>query len=214
MIDLLDSVLTRFWIKFTNFLPDLFGGLFILVIGFLIAGILKKLIITLFTFLRIDNLLQKSKLMERQQVRWWEQIIAEIGKWTIIILFLIPTLEIWNLSKATLVLNQFLLYLPNVLIAVIIGFIGIIVANLVADLVRHSISSTGSSAAGAMAVGAKSTVLFFAALIVLNQLGVAQDLVRILFTGIVAMLALAGGLAFGLGGKEIAKEILEELKKK
>ncbi len=48
----------------------------------------------------------------------------------------------------------------------------------------------------------------------MNQLGVAQDLIRILFTGIVAMLALAGGLAFGLGGKEIAKEILEELKKK
>jgi hypothetical protein len=56
-------------------------------------------------------------------------------------------------------------------------------------------------------------VLFFTALVVLNQLGVAQDLIRILFTGIVAMFVLAFGLAFGLGGKDLAKEILEEIKK-
>jgi hypothetical protein len=56
--------------------------------------------------------------------------------------------------------------------------------------------------------------MFFTILVVLNQLGVAQDLIRILFTGIVALLALAGGLAFGLGGQTAAKEILEEVRNK
>ncbi|MFN4212796.1 MAG: mechanosensitive ion channel family protein [Microgenomates group bacterium] len=214
MIELINSVITRFWVRLVNFLPDFFGGLLILIAGFIVAGIIRKLIITLLIFLRVDTLLQKARLLARNQVKLWEEIIAEIAKWTIVILFLVPTLEIWGLSKATVVLNQFLFYLPNVLVAVIIGFVGIVVANLVADLVKHSITTTGATSAAAMAVAAKSTVLFFTALIVLNQLGVAQDLIRILFTGIVAMLALAGGLAFGLGGRDLAKEILEELKKK
>jgi len=65
-----------------------------------------------------------------------------------------------------------------------------------------------------MATLAKYVILVFTGLVVLNQLGVAQDLIRILFTGIVSMIAIAGGLAFGLGGQSAAKEFLEELKKK
>jgi hypothetical protein len=60
----------------------------------------------------------------------------------------------------------------------------------------------------------RGIILFFTALVVLNQLGVAQDLIRILFTGIVFMVTIAGGLAFGLGGKDLARDILMELKKK
>jgi len=141
-------------------------------------------------------------------------VLAELVKWTIIILFLIPTLETWGLSKATEVLNQFLFYIPNVIVAVIIGFVGIVISNLAADLVRQSVKSAGDSASGSLAVFTRSTIMFFTVLIMLNQLGVAQDLIRIFFTGLVTMLAIAGGLAFGLGGKEYAKEILDELKKK
>jgi small-conductance mechanosensitive channel len=68
------------------------------------------------------------------------------------------------------------------------------------------------SVARPMANMAKYTILVFAALAVLNQLGVAQSLIQILFTGIVFMVALAGGLAFGLGGQEVAKELLSDLK--
>jgi hypothetical protein len=152
-------------------------------------------------------------LMQRAEVHIWEQVIAEIIRWTIIILFLIPTLESWGLSRATVVLNQMLLYIPNVIIAVITIFVGIIAANLVSDVVRQSVKSVGNTSAQSLAMFAKGIVMFFTILVALNQLGVAQDLIRILFTGIIAMIALAGGLAFGLGGKETAKEILEYLKK-
>ncbi len=130
------------------------------------------------------------------------------------VLFLIPTLEVWGLSRATAVLNQFLFYLPNVIVAVVIAFIGLLASNLTADLVRHSIRTIGSTSANAIAVSAKGAIIFFTVLVVLNQLGVAQDLIRILFTGIIAMLTIAGGLAFGLGGKDIAKDCLEELRKR
>jgi len=214
MFDSTNFILVRFWSKFINYLPDFFGGLLIVLTGYFVATILKKLLLTILAFSRIDSILNKTKLITQREVRLWEGVLAELVKWTIIILFLIPTLETWGLSKATEVLNQFLFYIPNVIVAVIIGFVGIVISNLAADLVRQSVKSAGDSASGSLAVFTRSTIMFFTILIMLNQLGVAQDLIRIFFTGLVTMLAIAGGLAFGLGGKEYAKEILDELKKK
>ncbi|MCX7881560.1 MAG: hypothetical protein N2482_03595 [Patescibacteria group bacterium] len=214
MIQPINEVLTKFWVKFLNYLPDFSLGLLILLIGLLVAGIVKKVLITLFNFFKLERIFSKTGILEKNIVKSWIEILGEILRWTIIILFLVPTLEIWGLSKATAVINQLLFYLPNVIVAVIIGFVGLIIANLVADVVRHSVKTVGSVFANSLAVFSKGIVIFFTILVVLNQLGVAQDLIRILFTGIVAMLSLAGGLAFGLGGKEIAKELLEELRKK
>lgn len=214
MIAAVNSILQQFWVSFVNFIPDLFGGLIILVIGLIIANLLKRLLLTLFEFFRFERFFAQAKTMDKGEVKLWEEVVVEILRWTVVVLFLIPTLEVWGLSRATVVLNEILFYLPNVLIAVIIGFFGLVVSNLVSDLVKRWVKTLGSTSANALAVFAKTVIVFFTALVVLNQLGVAQDLVRILFTGIVGMLALAGGLAFGLGGKEMAKDVLDELKTK
>jgi len=214
MFETTNGALYSFWVKFVNYLPDFFGGLLILIVGYIVSIIARKLLLTILRFFRVDALLNKTKLISQKEVRLWEEILAELIRWTIIILFLIPTLETWGLSKATSVLNQFLFYIPNVIVSVIIGFVGIVVSNLAANLVKQGAKAAGDSASHTLAVFARSTILFFSVLIMLNQLGVAQDLIRIFFTGIVAMLALAGGLAFGLGGKDSAKELLDTIKKK
>ncbi len=214
MIDIANNAVTKFWTKFIDFLPDFFGGLLILAVGVIIASLLKKFLIGILKFLKIDSIIERTKLLTKDEVRIWEEILAEVIRWTVIVLFLIPTLEAWRLSRATAVLNQLLFYLPNVIVAVIIGFVGLVTANLVSDLVKHSTKSVGAVAANTLAALARATIIFFTILIILNQLGVAQDLIRILFTGIVAMLALAGGLAFGLGGRDLARELLESLKSK
>jgi hypothetical protein len=195
-------------------MPNLFGGLLILVVGLLIGSIVKQLIMTVVTFSKIDLLFHKTKLIKKEEVNIWTEVLSEILKWMLIIVFLVPALEVWGLSRATAVVNQILFYLPNVVVAVVIAFVGILAANLTADLVRHSVKTMGSTASNSLAVFTRWAIMFFTVLVVLNQLGVAQDLIRILFTGIVAMLSLAGGLAFGLGGKEAAKEMLEELRNK
>lgn len=214
MIDIINSILIDFIRKTTEFLPNLISGVFIILVGFLIGGLVKKLLLSLFSFVRLDSLFQKTRLIEKKEVKVWEEVLTEVLRWTIIVLFLIPAFEIWGLSRATVVLNQFLFYLPNVIVAVIIAFVGLVTSNLGADLVKSGARTVGAASASALAVFTKWLILFFTTLVVLNQLGVAQDLVRILFTGIVVMIALAGGLAFGLGGQTVAKEILEELKNK
>ena len=214
MLDVINNIIVNFLQKFFGFLPLFFTGLIILTIGVLLSTLLKHALLSVFTFIRFDAILEKMRLMRRAEVRIWQDVLSEILKWTVVILFLIPTLEVWNLSRATVVINQFLFYLPNVSVAVVIGFVGLIASNLGYDLVKHSVKTIGATSANTLSVFTKWLIIFFTILVVLNQLGVAQDLVRILFTGIVVMVALAGGLAFGLGGKDIARDILEELRNK
>ncbi len=213
MFEPVTDIVFEFVTQLTEFLPNFVGGLIIFIIGIIIASALRSLFSTFFRFFRFSTILERMRLMQKGEVQLWEQVIAEIIRWAVVIVFLIPTLEAWGLQRATVVINQFLLYIPNVIIAVIITFVGIVSANLVSDVVRQSVRGIGKTSAHTIAIFAKGTVLFFTVLIVLNQLGVAQDLIRILFTGIVAMVAIAGGLAFGLGGKESAKEVLEYIKK-
>lgn len=214
LIDTVNSIVQPFWKSFVTFLPILFGGLLILLIGLIVANVLKSILITLFSFLKLERLFQGTKAIEKGEIKLWEDVIAEIVRWTVIILFLIPTLQVWGLSEATTVLNQILFYIPNVVIAVVIGFVGLVSSNLVANVVRRTIKTLGSTTANTLAVFTKSVIVFFTILVVLNQLGVAQDIIRILLTGIIGMLALAGGLAFGLGGKDMARDLLSELTKK
>ncbi|PIY69513.1 hypothetical protein COY90_00240 [Candidatus Roizmanbacteria bacterium CG_4_10_14_0_8_um_filter_39_9] len=214
MFDSTNDIIGRFWYRFINYLPEFFGGLLILIIGVVIAALLKKIITTLLRFIKIESILHRTNLITSKEVKLWQNVLVELMKWTVIILFLIPTLETWGLRGAISVLNQFLFYLPNVIVAVIIGFVGIIASNLFSDLVKNSVASVGTTSANTLTAFTKTTIIFFTILVMMNQLGVAQDLVRIFFTGIVAMLAIAGGLAFGLGGKDSAKEILNELKKR
>ena len=214
LIDTVNSIVQPFWKSFVSFLPVLFGGLLILIIGLVVANLLKGILITLFSFLKLERLFQSTKAIEKGEVKLWEDVIAEIVRWTVIILFLIPTLQVWGLSEATTVLNQILFYIPNVVIAVVIGFVGLVSSNLLANVVKRTIKTLGSTTANTLAVFTKSVIVFFTILVVLNQLGLAQDIIRILLTGIIGMLALAGGLAFGLGGKDIARDLLSELTKK
>lgn len=214
MFGVLNSILINFLQRLVNFLPNFFGGFLILLVGIFLAEVLRKLFLSLLRFFKIDVILSKTGVANKSEINVWKDVLAELLRWTVIILFLLPTVEVWGLSRVTVVINQLIFYLPNVIVAVIIGFVGLIVANISSDLVKHSIKTLSAGLANGLSVFTKFIIIFFTVLIVLNQLGVAQDLIRILFTGIVAMLALAGGLAFGLGGKEIAGEILKDLKSK
>lgn len=213
IFDSISAITTSALNSFFAYVPNLVGGIIILAIGLVIAQIARRLLSSVFGFFKIGTMIEEAKLGSSREVRIWQDTIVEIVSWAIVILFLIPAAEAWGLTRVTEVLNKLLFFIPNLLVAVIIAFVGLVLATLASDIVRHSIRTVGAKSANTLATITKGAVIFFTALIVLNQLGVAQDLVRILFTGIVAMVAIAGGLAFGLGGQVLAKEILEELKK-
>lgn len=196
-----------------SFLPRFISGLIVLILGIIIASFLKQIILQLFKFIKLEAMLKKYGVPETKEGVNWSNILAELIRWFVIILFLVPTAEVWGLGKFVEVLNGLLAFIPNVIIAVLLLLVGFVIARLVYDVLRASLHGLSPESARNVARAGKWAVLVFVFLVVLNQLGIASDLIRILFGGIVAMIALAGGLAFGLGGKDTAAEILEKIKK-
>lgn len=195
---------------FINFIPSLIGGLIVFVIGLVLAAVVYRIITATLKAVQVEKYLSRYGItkVDGHDVEW-SQILAELARWSIIIIFLIPTLEAWRLGAVNNVLNRVILYIPNVIVAVILALVGLVFAKLAYKVAFSASRSLGKDLANTVALVAQWSLTVFVAFLVLHQLGVAQELLRILFGGLVAMVALAGGIAFGLGGKETAQKILQ-----
>lgn len=214
LAEVFGNTLNSAFLTIVNFVPRFISGLIVLILGLIIASFLKQILLEIFKIIKLENLLKKYGVPESTDGLTWSAILAELAKWFVIILFLVPTVDAWGLSRFVEVLNNLLLYLPNVFVGVLLLLVGFVIARLVYNLLLASIHGVSKDMAKTFANVGRWSVMVFVILIVLNQLGIASDLIRILFAGFVAMLALAGGLAFGLGGRDTAKELLEKLKNK
>jgi small-conductance mechanosensitive channel len=105
-----------------------------------------------------------------------------------------------------------LYYLPNVIIAAIILLIAAVIGRFMQKLVRASADAAGLGSSNTIAGIVKWAIWIFGFVIALTQLGIASTLIQTIVIGIIAMVALAGGLAFGLGGKDVAVEILDKIR--
>ena len=208
------TIVTTFFTGLALFLPQFLAGLLLLLVGLLIASIMRQVVMGFFNLIKIDQLAKEAKLSPALDFKVWPTLIAELLRWIVLVLFLVAAVETWGIKGMAEVLNTLLLYLPNVFVAVIMGMVGVVIGNLVSDLVRHGSAGLGAHSAGTLSTFSRYSIYVFTGLLVLHQLGVAADLIRILFTGLVAMLALAGGLAFGLGGQDTARDVLKGLREK
>lgn len=201
--------------QFTSaFFPKFLAGILILFIGFIVASLLKDLVKLVFKYFRLDKWLEVAGLAKTADVTIWPNLLGELVRWVIIFVFLMSAVEMWGIPKVADVLQQLLNFIPNVFVVVVIGWVGLVAARFAHDIVRHGVRGLGNHEALVLGNSARYTIIFFTILIILTQLGVAAELVKILFTGIISMLALAFGLAFGLGGADEAKIILKKLRQK
>jgi len=207
------------WMKFVSIIPQLVAAIIIFLVGVLIAVALGDIVKRLVALTKIDLLLKKTGVKEKlDDIDFKFTISGLIGwivKWFVIIVALIAVVEVVNLDQVSVFLRQVALYIPNVIIAIIILAIGIAISQFVYDLVQKSINASKlpRTAANSLAIIAKWSIIIFALLIALNQLKVGSSLIQILFTGVIAGLALAFGLAFGLGGKDQASRWLDKLER-
>lgn len=212
MPDIFESVTTTLVNTINNivlFIPQLVSGFIILVVGWFVALALRYIVKGLFDLLKIDDFLVRMNLKQSSS-RIWSEIASQVVFWFVFLTFLIPAFNAWQLTTVTGLLNQILLYIPNVFAAVVIGFIGYVIANIAYNLVRNAGRGAGQ-ASNLFGQVAKYSLYIFTALVVLNQLQIASNLIQLVVSGLVAMAALAGGLAFGLGGQDAARELLSRL---
>jgi hypothetical protein len=136
-------------------------------------------------------------------------LLAEITKWFVRLIVLVVAFDALGLPAVSEVLQQFLLWIPNLVVAVVVLVIAGLAANALGNLVRGSTAQAGLGNPDLLATIARVAVWGFGIVIAVNQIGIATALVNTLFMGFIGALALAAGLAFGLGGRETAAQIVQ-----
>lgn len=196
-----------------GFLPALIGAMLILIIGWIIAGILAGLIEKGLKAIGFERAAQSTGIagfIENAGSGWTaSKLVAEIVKWFIRLIAIQAAASILGLTQISQIINAILLWLPNLVVAIVIIVIGALIANFVAGIVRGSAAEMGFSTPNLLANVTRYAIIGFAAVAAFNQLGIAPTVVNTLFIGLVATLVLAFGLAFGLGGQQTAAQITQ-----
>jgi hypothetical protein len=205
------------WARFVNFVPNFVVAAVILIVGWIIAVALAKLVKQVLVSARIDEIGDKVG-MDQASAKTGMKLsisgtIAWLFKWFILIVVFLAAADILELDQISAFLNQVLGYIPNVIAAAAILLMGTLVARFLGRLVRHSVQAAGLVSADLLGTVTQWAIMVFAILATLSQLNVARQFVDTLFTGFVVMVAIAGGLAFGLGGKEHASRVLDKIER-
>src|SRR3989344_5462145 len=156
-----------------SFVPKIIAGTIVLLIGIIVASILKQVVQGIFKTFKVEAILHRYGVPEGNVEFTWTNIFSEIVRWFVIIVFLLPTADIWGLPRVVTILNEFLLYIPNVFVAAIIAVVGFVLARLAHDLVHASVKGLSATTASGIASTTRWAINIFVILAVLNQLGVA-----------------------------------------
>ncbi|MBI4050861.1 MAG: hypothetical protein HY396_02710 [Candidatus Doudnabacteria bacterium] len=202
--------------RIASFIPVLLVAIIVLILGWLIGGALGSLVQKILEIIKIDNL-ANSLGLDKLSARTGKKLsVAAFGNWLLKWFFIVATFvaaaDILGLSQVSQFLyGEVIPYFGNVVVAVAILLIGLVGANFLQGVVKHSLHAGGLHTSDTLALLTKWAVVVFALLAALTELRVASDFIQDLFRAIVAMLAVAGGIAFGLGGRDHAKKILDSI---
>lgn len=199
-------------------LPKILGALLILLIGWIIAKLIKKVIVRLLKLVRLNYLTEKSgieKFLKEGGVKFTAvDLIGTLVYWLIMLIVILAALDSLALTSAETLFNEIMLFIPNIIISLIILLFGLYIAKFVSGLLSVSLKNMKDKSADLIKKLAYYAIVIFTIFIVLGQLKIAQEIITNAFILIFGALCLAFALAFGLGGREWASDLLKELKDK
>jgi hypothetical protein len=195
-------------------IPKVIAFAVILIVGWFIANLIAGLAARLLRAIKFNDLSQRSG---------FSQFVRNIGvqtdpagflglvaKWFMRLIVLVVAFDALGLPAVSDVLRQLLLWLPNLAVGIVVLVIGGLLANAAAGIVRGTTTSAGFAHPDLLSNATRAAVWVFAIIVAVNQLGIAQTLVNTLFMGAVALVVLALGLSFGLGGRDVAGKLLDK----
>lgn len=205
------------WSRFVTFLPSLVGATVILIIGWIVAAGLDRLVTQILKQLKIDSALSKAgtkTFFEKSGVDMEvSEFIGSLVRWTVLLIAFLAAADVLDLDRVTDFLNNILAYVPNVFVAIGVLLIGLFAAHFFAGIVRGTVGAARVHTAQLLGAFTKWTIYIFTIAVALQQLGIAAIIVDRFLTAIFFMIALAGGLAFGLGGQKTAQDLLEDVRR-
>lgn len=203
---------------FLVFVVEKFLAAFVIfVLGWIVGSVLGRVVSQVTKSLKVDNALRTAGLDEVFSRAGFElnagKFLGGLVRWFIIIVFLVASLDVLGLTQVNIFLQEVvLLYLPQVIVAVLILLVAAVIAEVMQNIVIGGAKAAHMNSAHFLGSVTKWAIWIFAILAALNQLGVATAFVQTLFTGIVVAVSLAVGLSFGLGGQEAAARYLDRMR--
>jgi small-conductance mechanosensitive channel len=214
--DVFNASLQNLWWGFIQFTPKLILAIVFFVIGWALGSLVAKAFEQVFSSLKIDGLFRSigvdSFFRKAGMNLNSGYFVGQVIKWFVIIIFLLPSLNLVGLDYiAGFLKDDVLGFLPRVIVAAFVLIIATIVADFLSKTVMAGSRAMNLKSTNMLGSLVKYTVWVFAFIIALGQLGVAEGYMNTLFAGIIGMLAVAGALAFGLGGKDAAGRLISKL---
>lgn len=214
----LNGSISGVWGIFANFVPTLLLAIVLFAVGMIVASVIGRAIAQVINVTKVDKLFEsagaKEFLAKAGLTLNIGKFFGVIVKWFIAIVFLMASLQIVGLTQVSGFIGEMILsYLPVVIITAIILMLATVIADATKNIVLTSAKAVKISSAEALSSIAKYAIWIFAIMIILPQFGIDPKITQILFGGIIGALALALGLSFGLGGKEAASRVIENISK-
>jgi hypothetical protein len=197
---------------FLNAIPLVIGALLIIIIGWIIAGVLARITTEVLRRIGADRLFAEHAgrvYGERTRSITPSVVAGELVKWLVRLVFLVAAANVLGLTQVSELLNDVLLWIPNLIVASIILLVAPLLARFVRGAIEVGAGEMGFTNASLLGRIAEIAIVAFAVVIAINQLGIAANLVNTLFIGVVAAVSLAFGLAFGLGGRDVAAQLTQ-----
>jgi len=218
-IDVTIQALQNLWQGFLSFIPVLLGAVIVFIIGWFFSVGVGKLVAEVLKKLKLNQIFEKGawrNALEKAEIKVdASAFVGAVVKWILIVVFLLAAVEILGLVQFAIFLKGVLGYLPNVIVAVLIFVVTVIVVDIVEKIVRAAVEGIKVGSGQIVSAVVKWSIWVFAILAILTQLRFEAadwifELIKMVFMGIV----LIAVVAFGLGGKDMAAEILQDLRKK
>lgn len=195
-------------------IPKIIAFGLILVAGWFVASLIERALAAVLRSVRFNHLSERAGLTDFVQKMGMNTdpsgMVGLVVKWFVRLIALVVAFDALGLPAVSEVLKQLLLWLPNVVVALVVLVIGGLAARALSNVVRGAAAEAGLTNTNFLAKAAAVVVWAFAIVVAVNQLGIATELVNTLFMAVVGAVALGLGLAFGLGGRETAGEILRK----
>src|ERR687886_478244 len=203
MIESLRAGLTAFF----AFIPQLIGAIIILIVGYIVARVLQAVFARVLQAVGFDRWMEKGgikQFLDRAQTRQTPAtVLGKLVFWFVFIIAIVMAADALGIRQVSAVLAQLIAYIPSIIAAILILVLAALLANFLAGIVR---GATGSDLLSNIA---RYAIIVYAAFAAITELGIAVQLTAPTFLIILGAVALAAAIAFGWGGRDVAKDIIE-----
>jgi small-conductance mechanosensitive channel len=192
---------------FLSYLPQLVGAIIILIIGYIVAKVLQAVVTRVLRGIGFENWMERGgikQFFDRAQTRQTPtSIIGKLVFWFVFIIAITMAADALGIPQVSAVLAQLIAYIPSIIAAILILILAALLANFVSGAVR------GATGSGLLASVARYAIIVYAVFAAITELGIAVSLTAPTFLILLGAVALAAALAFGLGGRDLARDILQ-----